>query len=143
MPSIKDLRDGMVEGRAELQAVFHEAHDAWERKPQGGEGEDAWSPRQVAEHVIGAEVFFASFISQACGAPALERPSIDAATPAAAAASLTRTSAIADNIFRRVTESDLPRTQQTRMGEMSVERMMQLVAGHGQDHANQIRACAQ
>ena len=143
MPTPKELHQAIIESRAGLQAAFHDAHDAWERKPQGGEGEDPWSPRQVAEHVIGAETFFASLIAQACGAPALERPSIDASTPATAAASLTRTGAIADNIFRRVTESDLPRTQQTRMGEMSVERMMQLVAGHGQDHANQIRACAQ
>ena len=143
MPTPKELHQAIIEGRAGLQSAFHDAHGAWGRKPQGGEGEDAWSPRQVAEHVIGAEIFFASSIAQACGAPALDRPSIDASTPAAAAASLTRTSAIADNIFRRVTESDFPKTQQTRVGELTVERLMEIAASHGQDHANQIRACVQ
>ena len=144
MASPKELRQAIVEARADLQAAFHDAHDAWEKKPAGAqEGEDAWSPRQVAEHVIGAEVFFASGISQACGAPKLDRPPIDVSTPAAAAASLTRCGAIADNVLRHVSEGDLAKTTQMRQGEMSVEQMMALVARHGHGHAEQIRAVAQ
>ena len=143
MASPKELRQAIVEARADLQAAFHDAHDTWETKPAGApEGEDAWSPRQAAEHVIGTEVFFASSISQACGAPKLDRPPIDASTPAAAAASLTRCGAIADNVLRHVSDADLAKTQEMRVGPMSVEQMMALIARHDHGHAEQIRAVA-
>ncbi len=142
MTTPKELRQAIVEARAGLQAAFHDAHGAWERKPQGDEGEDAWSPRRVAEHVVGAEVFFASGISQACGAPAVGRPEYDVSTPAAAAASLTRLGAIADNVLRHVTDADLAKTHVLRVGEMSVEQMMTVLASHAHDHANQIREAA-
>ena len=142
MASPKELRAALVEARADLQAAFHEAHDAWERRPQGGEGEEAWSPRQVAEHVIGAELYFASNIAQACGAPALELSRPDCSTPAMAAASLTRNAATADNILRHVTEGDLTKSRRLRTGEATVEQMLQRMASHAHDHANQIRAAA-
>lgn len=142
MATPKALRQAIVEARAELAAAIVEAAGAWEKKPAGSEGEDAWSPKQIAQHVIGSELFFASGVSQACGAPALEmqRPSVD--SPAEAAASLVRFGAIADNIHRHVSEGDLPKTHTLRIGEMSVEGMLALIASHTRDHANQIRAVA-
>ncbi len=142
MATPKELRAAIVEARADFQAALHEAHDAWERKPQGGEGEDAWSPRQVAEHVLGAELFFASNIAQACGAPALERRTPDVATPAAAAASATRFAAACDEILRHVSQDDLAKTRELRIGTLSVEQMMDLLASHARDHAQQIRAAS-
>ncbi len=141
MASPKELRQAIIEARADLQAAFHDAHEAWNTKPAGAqEGEDAWPPAEVAKHVIGTEVFFASAVSQACGAPKVDMPEYDTSTPAAAAASLTRLGAIADNILRHVSDGDLPKTHQLRMGEMSVEQMLALVASHGKGHAEQIRA---
>ena len=142
MATPKELRAAIVEGRADFQAALHEAHDAWDRTPQGGEGEDAWSPRQVAEHVLNAELFFASNIAQACGAPALERQSPDVATPAAAAASATRFAATCDDILRHVTQDDLAKTRELRIGTLSVEQMLDLLASHARDHAQQIRAAS-
>ncbi len=142
MATPKELRAAIVEARADFQAALHEAHDAWERKPQAGEGEDAWSPRQVAEHVLGAELYFASNIAQACGAPALERQTPDVATPAAAAASAVRVAATCDEILRHVSQDDLAKTRELRMGTLSVEQMLDLLASHARDHAQQIRAAA-
>ncbi|MFN8559375.1 MAG: DinB family protein [Dehalococcoidia bacterium] len=142
MASAKELRTAIVEGRAVFQAALHGAHEHWERKPAAGEGEDAWSPRQVAEHTIGAEIFFASNISQACGAPAVTGPEIDCATPAAASATYVRAAAIADNVLRHVTDGDLVKTRALRAGEMTVERMLEIIAYHARDHANQIRVAS-
>jgi hypothetical protein len=137
--SPKELRQAITDARAELQAALHSAHEKWEVQPPHGEGEDAWSPRQVAEHAVGAEIYFASAISQACGAPKLELQKPDVATPAAAAASLTRFSAVCDNILRHVSDADLAKTFEVgRMGETSVQRMMEILAHHARDHANQI-----
>lgn len=143
MASPRELRQAIVEGRAELQAAFHAGHDAWERKPAGGEGEDAWSARQAAEHAVGAEVFFASNVSQACGAPKVDRPEYSCATPAEAAASLTRLSALADNVLRHVSQDDLAKSFETRLGLATVEAMMQTWAGHLHTHAAQIRTAVQ
>jgi hypothetical protein len=138
--SPRELRAAVVEGRAALQAVLHEAHHAWEKQPPHAEGAEVWSPRQVAQHVIGAELYFASGISQACGAPAIEMQRPDVSSPAAAAASLTRYAATCDNVLRHVSEGDLAKTHTMRQGELTVQRMMEILASHLHDHAGQIRA---
>jgi hypothetical protein len=141
--SPKELRQAIVEARAELQSALHAAHEKWDVQPPHRDGEDAWSPRQVAEHVIGAEVYFASAISQACGAPKLEQQKPDVSTPAAAAASLTRFAAICDNVLRHVSEADLAKTYEfPRLGTLTVQRMMEMLAHHARDHANQILAAS-
>ncbi len=140
MATPKELRQAVVDARADLHSAFHSAHDTWETKPAGGEGEDAWSPRQVAQHIIGAELFFAGLIAQACGAPPLERQVPNVESPADAAASLTRFSAMSDEILSHVTEDDLAKVQQTRLGELSVQQMLALIVSHAHDHAKQIRA---
>lgn len=140
MPTPKELRQAIVEARADFHAALHEAHAAWERKPAAGEGEDAWSPMQVAQHVIGADRFYTNNVAQACGAPALDRAAIDAATPAAAAANFVRIAADNDNVIRHVSQDDLAKTFETRLGNLSVEQMLVSWADHIRTHAQQIRA---
>jgi hypothetical protein len=141
MATPKELRAALVENRAGLQEAFHNAAPKWETKPSGSaEGEDAWSPRQVAEHVIGAEWFFTNMIAQACGAPAMERPAVDASSPAKAASSLTRVAANNDNILRHVSDGDLAKEWDSRLGRMNVEAMLTTMGSHGQDHIAQMNA---
>lgn len=144
MASPKELRAAIVENRAQLQQALHGAHESWERKPAGGEGEDAWSPRQVAEHSIGAEWYFTNAISQACGAPPVERPTLDFSSPATAAATATRVGATCDNILRHVSEQDLEKSWDLgeQLGKRSVGEMLTIMGSHGQDHINQLRAAS-
>ena len=143
MPTPNELRQAIVEGRADLQEAFHAAHDAWERKPPSGAGEDAWSPRQTAEHIVGSEIFFASMIGVACGAPALERQPLELLSPAAAAAAHVRNAARADAYFRHVSEGDLSKEgTHPRLGQLTVQALLEMHIGHLHNHANQIReAC--
>jgi hypothetical protein len=143
MPSPRELRQSIVDARADLQAALHEVHEKWEVKPASAEGEDAWSPKEVAQHVIGADWFFTNLVCQACGAPAMERPSIDASTPARAAASLSRIGAADDALLRHVSEGDLSKTHEhPRRGVMTVEQFMEMMASHTRDHINQMLAAA-
>lgn len=138
------LRRAIAEARDELRAAIGEVQGYWETKPAGGEGEDAWSPRQVAEHVTGAEAYFGRGVALACDAEAPSRPVIDATTPAAAIASLERVAATTDELLGHVTRADLGKTYDMRRGDvsaaMTVEQMMEIMAGHARDHAQQIRA---
>lgn len=143
MASPKELRAAIIDTRAQFQSALHGAHENWDRSLGTGEGEESWSPRQVAEHMIGSEWFFTNAISQACGAPALERPTLDVSTPAVAAATATHVGATCDNILRHVSDGDLAKTHELgRFGSQSVEQMLQTMAGHGQDHVNQIRSAS-
>jgi hypothetical protein len=58
MATPKELRQQILEKRAELQAALHDVHEKWDTKPAAGDGEEAWCPREVAQHVIGADWFF-------------------------------------------------------------------------------------
>lgn len=143
MADPKELRQSVVETRAEAQKAFHEAHDTWDVKPGGAaEGEEAWCPREVAQHMIGAEWYFTNLIVQACGAPAMERPQIEVATPGDAAATYTRIGAANDAMLRHLSQDDLSKTIETKtpLGEASVERIVGLMVGHGRDHIEQLRA---
>jgi len=141
MATPKELRQQITDTRAELQGALHDVHAKWETKPTAGEGEDAWCPKEVAQHVIGADWYFTNMIAQACGAPAMERPKVDAATPATAAASLSRIAAGDDNVLRHVSEGDLSKTWDAgRLGTLTVERMMEIIVSHTNDHIQQLRA---
>ena len=144
MASPKELRAGSVENRAQLQAALHVAAARWERKPATGDGEDAWSPQQVAEHMIRSEWYFTNHIAQACGAPALEPPALDVSTPAAAAATATRVGATNDNILGHVSDGDLSTSRDLgRLGTQSVEWMLRLMDAHAHDHLQQLRAASE
>jgi hypothetical protein len=138
----KGLRAAIVDTRAQFQAALHGAHHNWDKSPAGGEGEESWSPRKVAEHFIGTDWHFTNSISQACGAPALERPSIDVSSPAAAAASATLVAATNDNILRHVSDGDLSKTWMGPLGKRTVEELLTIMASHGHDHVNQIKAAS-
>jgi hypothetical protein len=140
MPSPKELRAQLAEARAEFQAALHEVHAKWDQKPAGGEGEDAWSPKEVAQHVIGADRFFTNNIAQACGAPAMDRPPVDVSTPGAAAASFTRIATDDDAVLRHVSDGDLAKTHETRLGVLSVEQLLTGMTSHLRDHTAQLRA---
>ena len=140
MATPKELRQALADVRADLHAALHHVHETWEQKPPAGEGEESWSPKEVAQHVIGADWFFTNMIVQACGYPALERPHIDVSTPAQAAASLARIAANDDNYLRHVTDEDLRRTAETRFGPRSVEELMAMLTRHAREHTEQLLA---
>lgn len=144
MASPKELRAAIVESRAQLQQTLHEAHAAWERKPANSpEGEEAWPPRKVAEHLLGTDWFFTNGICKACGAPEVARPDFTAATPGQAAAALTRNGAKFDDLLRHVSDTDLEKPLGADYGGLNVGQAMAVWPNHVADHINQIKtACA-
>ena len=76
MATPDELRAEIADARATLRAALQAAsQDTWEQQPAGGgDGEDAWSARQAAEHVIGAEIHFTNLVCKACGYPGPDSP---------------------------------------------------------------------
>ena len=140
MPTLKESRDAIAEARADLQSAFHEVHGRWEQKPATSDGDEAWSPRQIAEHAIGSEIVLASAIARATGKKVVEAVEPSCPTPAGAAVALTRYAAQSDDILSELNDSDLAIIYQGRTATRSVEQGLQLMASHLREHAEQMRA---
>lgn len=137
MPTPDELRADLAAAREEFQSALAGAGDTWEKVPPSPtEGEDSWSPRQVAEHAIGADVYFASEICGACGYPGLELAPLSLASPAEALTALDEAAAKSDGRLKYVSDKDLT-MQHKSMG--SVADVMAISASHFRDHAQQIQ----
>lgn len=138
MPTPDELRFDIASARNEFQSALESAGPVWEKKPDdGSEGEDSWSPRQVAEHAIGADLYFASEVCSACGYPGLELSRLTLPTSEDALAAFLEASQRSDGRLKYVSENDLT-MQHEKMG--SVADIMAVAAGHLRDHAAQIRS---
>lgn len=143
MATPKELRANISEARAQFLEALHDVHGTWETKPQGtADGENAWSPQQVAQHVAGADWFFTNEICLACGAPAVARPGLDASTPAKTAGTIARNAVKYEDLMRHVSEGDLAKQigSEGPLKGATVEAALATWAGHLNDHAAQMRA---
>ena len=125
---------------AGYMAELKQAAGGWETKPAAGEGEDAWSARQVAEHIAGANLFFGAGIAEAIGvkAPGLER--IALASAADAAAKTAETHAALAAVAAKVSDSQLAMDiDHPRLGKQTLGGILGIVIHHYDDHANQLK----
>src|SRR5687767_9163717 len=125
MTNAQALHEAIIGARAELHRALHEAHAAWDTRPTAGEGEEAWSPREAAAHIILADWFFSNAIGRACGAEKLPEPAVDARTPGEAAAALSRIATHDDAVLRLVRDEQLETAYTGRqMGTRTVRQML-------------------
>jgi hypothetical protein len=136
-----DIRSELGTAFDEYVAELEQAGAHWERKPVGGEGEDAWCARQVAEHIAGAALFFGAGIAQAIGVqgPALER--VELADASAAAAKTRANHALLMGVVGQVQDGQLPQEiDHPRLGKQTLGGILGIVTYHHRDHAQQLRA---
>jgi hypothetical protein len=135
------VRDTIVRNYETYAAELKLAGPNWERKPQGGgEGEEAWCARQVAEHIAGAAPFFGNGIAAAIGAqgPQMQR------YPFASASDATSVTADAQKAFMGVvsgvTDAQMSmEIDHPRLGKQTLGGILAIVANHYLDHANQLK----
>ena len=137
------LRSELDSARRELEAAIQAAVANWERQPEHGEGEEAWSARQAAEHVVRAEVYYATTASKALGHDAPANPFADAPPDFpdidAALAAYGLAVEAADSALVQVGPDDLA-IEHDRFG--NVEGILTSHLEHVRNHANQIAGAA-
>ncbi|MDZ7728742.1 MAG: DinB family protein [Dehalococcoidia bacterium] len=136
MATPDELRTQLESARAEFRKALEAAGSGWEQKPAGGEGEEAWSPRQVAEHAIGTETYFATSICKACGYPGVDPIETDFPTADVAVTAFDAAVEACNKKLKHVSAEDLAQSHD-RLG--SVENIFQMDISHMTDHAQQIR----
>lgn len=140
MATPDELRSDIARARDELRGVLRGVDEDWEKEPESGEGEDVWSARQAAEHVVRAEIFYARMVSTTCGRDAPENPWADAPpalpTPEDALRALDEAASVSDPALELVTDEDLMRPHE-RWG--TIEQILAGDARHLREHAAQIR----
>lgn len=135
-------RDAISASLAAYLGELRLAGHHWERKPVGSaDGEAGWNARQVAEHIAGAGTFFGSALARTIGAqPIQPQPfqfaiAADAvpATEAAYQKLLDVASQVKDE--QLAVEIELP-----RLGSRTAGGIIDMVAAHLLDHANQLKS---
>jgi hypothetical protein len=142
MATPDELRTEIATARDALRAALQSASPTtWEQQPIGSaDGEDSWSPRQAAEHVIGAEIYFTNLVCKACGYPGPDspfeggEPSFD--TVDAARAAFDDAVVAADSKIKYITATDLAIARD----EGTVESLVAFWPEHTREHALQIDA---
>lgn len=140
MPSADEYRAQVAAARDALRNAITGAGDRWEASP-GGEGEESWAPRKVAEHVIGSERAFAGMIATAMEGKSPERKQYSFESNQEALSALDETCADCDKVIRYVEDRDLVKTAPMPDGlpfPKTIEGVVQLSVYHLNDHASQI-----
>lgn len=139
--SIVQLRDEIGAAYESYIAELKEAGTNWERKPaNGAEGEEAWSARQVAEHVASSTTFFANGIAATIGTegPAIQRPTFVSADDAVTAMGPIQGQLMA--VVEQVTDPQLDIEREFGpLGTSTLERVVGILSHHLMDHGNQLR----
>jgi hypothetical protein len=133
-----EIRAAIANGREDFRAALESARSKWETKPATApEGEEPWTPRQIAEHVAFSDVRIASGICITCGYPGKDAVRGAYATVDEAAAGCEEAAKWADGRLKYITDTDIVKTNERGM---TVAALMEIMAKHLHDHAAQIRA---
>ena len=137
MASAQALLNEIRANRQVFRDAIAAASDRWERAVEGEE----WSPRQVAEHAIGAERAFVGMLAGAVGAEAPLRVELSLASAAEAEAALDSSREACRACVEAISDENL--SAEAPMPERapfpkSVEGVLQLANYHLKDHTGQI-----
>ena len=131
MASAEELREAIEAGQGALRRAIEGAGARWDQSPGGEE----WSPRQVAEHAVGAELMFASAVAEVLGESPPEREEFSFASANEALAALSEAVGVSSGVYGQVADSDLERPAPFREDLAGV---MALASSHCGEHAQQI-----
>ena len=134
MATAKELRDSITKNREALKAAIEAAAGKWETSPGG----DAWSPRQNAEHAIGADLKDGQAAAAILGGNPPAGPEISFPTAAAAAEALAKVGAEVDKRFSWAEDRDLSKGQ----GGNTLESIFTHAMTHLAEHAANIKSAS-
>ncbi len=134
MASAKELRDTVTKNRAALVAAIEAAAAKWDASPGG----DAWSPRQNAEHAIGADLADGQKAAAILGGNPPQFGELSFASAAEAADALKKIGAEVDKRFSWAEDRDLSKAG----GGTTLEGVINHAITHLAEHAENIKSAS-
>jgi hypothetical protein len=136
-----ELAEHWRRARNGLREAIELATAGWDRarRPRAGERE-VWTPRQVAEHAIAADVSYAAIVAHAIGAAAPERTAPVLPSAAAALGACAQTGELADTVLAQLDAGQL--ILETELG-VEIGDVLRGAAAHLREHARQIAGVEQ
>ncbi len=137
MASADELRQQIAQAREALRAAMQEVDGRWEQSS----GNDEWTPQRVAQHAIGAEVYYANIVSRAMLGKPAEWDRAEMVSSRDALARHEAAAALADRAYKYVEDRDLVKPAEDVPGatEHNVGTAMEQAAAHLLEHAQQLR----
>lgn len=138
---LEALVERLRRARHGLREAIELAAGGWERarRPRAGEDE-VWTPRQVAEHAIGADVGYAAIIARTIGVAAPERVTPVLPSAAAALGACEQAGTLADAVLDALKGEQL--ILETELG-VEVGDVLRAAASHLREHARQLAGVEQ
>lgn len=166
MPTIADYRRDMRSTRLETAEALRSIPGlaaAWLARPRAGEGEESWSPREIAMHLVYGEWYMldgtvqilsrasapdADRLVQSSGEAALlwsrlkrdQQGGLDLPGPEEAATALLAVGEKLDPLLELFTDGHLALTVERQTGTVSMERRLGACLEHAVEHLNQLRS---
>lgn len=134
MASAKEMRDTVTKNRAALVAAIEAAAAKWDASPGG----DAWSPRQNAEHAIGADLADGQKAAAILGGNPPQFGELSFASAAEAADALKKIGAEVDKRFSWAEDRDLSKSG----AGTTLEGVINHAITHLAEHAENIKAAS-
>jgi hypothetical protein len=134
MASAKEMRDQVTKNREALKAAIEASSGKWETSPGG----DAWSPRQNAEHAIGADLADGQKAAAILGGNPPAAIEISFPTAQAAAEALMKIGAEVDKRFSWAEDRDLSKSG----AGTTLEAVINHAITHLAEHAENIKSAS-
>lgn len=137
MSVIEEINNQIQIGRSSFRETLESLDDdKWDSSPSS----DEWSPRQIAEHAVGAERSFATRIADAMSGRAPEKVELSLNNSQEALEAFNLAVEECDKVIRYVEERDLDKTVDVPESSplKTIKDNMERIASHSEEHANQI-----
>ncbi len=131
MTSPDELRAQLALARDRFRDAMRLVASRWDVAP----APEAWSPRQVVEHVVRAEIWFASKVCTSCGYPGREAEPVSLATAEEGLRAFDEAASWSAGRLKYVTPEDLARPDD-RFG--TVAGIITAATAHLTEHAEQL-----
>ena len=136
----QQAREGITAAYQNYMAELKQVESCWETKPSGGEGEDAWCARQVAEHVGGTWAFFGSAIGGLIRVPGPTPARLTLPDCAGAVGATESGHADFVKLIEQVQDQQLGlEIEHPVLGKQTTAGLLGVVAWHLNDHAGQLK----
>jgi hypothetical protein len=139
MSEFESDKAALIQEMEDARSALHEVVGQLQTADLDSARRGSWPVSKILEHVLHSERLYAQLISAISGTPSTVQPGAPPASPSEAIPALASTRVAVLGALEQVKEEDFYRLQTIGHEEYSVLSILENVAAHDREHAEQIR----